>query len=119
MTWLRVCLMLSVVYPGAAAMAETLSGVVRDEGEPVAKAEVILVNAATKVVQRSVLADDQGRFVFDVAPGVYNLRVAKDDYALAIVKGIDINRHSKEVVVSLQLVVFAEEGAVPAEEDCE
>ena len=63
------------VFLSSAAYAVDLSGVVSDEGDSIAMAEVILSNAKTNVVIGLRLSDKQGWFHFTISPGTYNLNV--------------------------------------------
>ena len=104
--------------PGA-AYAVDLSGVVSDEGDPVAMAEVILVNAETNIVTGSRLSDKQGRFQFAVSQGTYNLNISKNDYATIWVKGINVVSDDLTQNIGLTLTEFATEELPEVSEGCD
>ncbi len=82
------CLVFLVLAWHIPAHGATLSGVVTEEGEPVAEAEVKLVNADNRVILKNVSTGVEGSFRFTVKPGVFDILVFKAQYANAWTRGI-------------------------------
>lgn len=96
-----------------------LSGVVVDVGEPVAKAEVMLVNGKNNAILDSAYTDAEGRFRFTVKPGVFNIGTFKSDHATAWRKGIVVQDVDVSVRIELTPNAFLEESSSLSEGDCE
>lgn len=107
------------VFLSSSAYAVDLSGVVSDEGNSIAMAEVILSNAKTSVVVGSRLSNKQGQFHFTVSPGTYNLNVSKSDYATIWVRGINVQEDNFTQNIELIPIEFAAEKLPENSEECD
>jgi uncharacterized membrane protein len=105
--------------PLAGVQAASLSGVVLDEGEPVAMAEVILVDARNRAVLNEAFTNGQGHFRFAVQDGTYSLRISKEGYAFKTVKHLQLAGKDMSIKVELTLAAFADDASSGASDDCD
>lgn len=108
-----------LAMPMAVAQAALIKGTVLDEGEPVAMAEVILVDAGRKAIINEALTTKDGGFQFQVENGKYNIRFAKEGYAFKAVKGLQVQGDDIQVKVELLLAAFADNAPTGAADDCD
>jgi len=102
------------------ALAADLSGKVTDEGEPLPMAEVLLINADTKVLMGSRFSAPDGGFRFSITAGRYHLNVARQGYADGWVRDIAVAEAGVVQNVELLPEAFAEtEVASTASDDCD
>lgn len=101
------------------AQAATIDGIVAEQGKPVADAELMLVNADTSQIIKSLYSAADGRFRFSVKPGNYNVGALKSGYTMVWNKGIAI-KHS-DITLSIELVdqAFADGPLKTTSGDCE
>ena len=99
--------------------AEILHGVVLEEDEPVAMAEVMLMDASSNVLITRVETDGKGKYRFSVGPGVYNIRAFKEEYIYVWVKEIVIDGADAVVNIAMTPEAFAEKGSAPKSDDCD
>ena len=111
-----VFVMLAVHIPAHGAM---LAGIVTEEGEPVAEAEVKLVNSENRVVLRNVTTDAEGTFRFTVKPGVFDILVFKTQYANTWTKGISVGDGDVFQAIELIPKVFAGDEDTGTSDDCD
>jgi len=91
-------LFMLLLLPPPPGQAATLAGVVAEQGTLVAEAEVLLVNADTRAIIKSIYSAADGSFRFTVTQGTYNIGAQKPGYTLVWHKGIvvgdgDVNLH--------------------------
>lgn len=101
------------------AAAEMISGVLLDDGVPVANAKVALIDAGSSVIINTVHADKEGRFEFTVNPGEYNLRASANTYADAWLRGVALSGNDVTVTLSMTPAVFEDSDYVPSSDDCD
>jgi len=101
------------------AHGAALSGVVTEEAVPLARVEVLLVNAGNNVVQENGYSDATGRFRFSVKPGVFNLGAFRSGYATNWTKGIRVGESDVSLNIELTPEAFAEEDDSSVSEDCD
>lgn len=101
------------------AYGATLSGTVTEEGEPIAEAEVKLVDAGNRVVVRNVSTDAQGSFRFNVKPGLYDILIFKSQYANTWAKGIRVGEANVYQSVELTPKAFVESEDAASADDCD
>ncbi|WP_260292053.1 carboxypeptidase-like regulatory domain-containing protein [Sedimenticola hydrogenitrophicus] len=99
--------------------AATLSGVVADGDERLAKVEIILVDADSRITLGSVYTGADGRFRFTVERGSFDLGAFKSGYVNRWTRGIGVG--ADDVAIKVQLVneAFAEDQTGSAEDDCD
>ena len=99
-------------------IAATLSGTVTDEGESVAMAEVIVVNATNKTLISSQFSDINGHFEFQLPEGVYNLNVSKMSFASVWVNNIVLKNGNTVKDIALTPEEFVNDHAVSNPDGC-
>lgn len=99
--------------------AESISGIVLDESDPVPMAEVMLVNADSNVLISSTVTNNNGGYRFIVKPGIYKLRLFKEDYASKWVENVSVS--GEDVVRNIEITpaAFVSEQPAEASDDCE
>lgn len=118
---LTSCALVSMLAGYSPARAAAISGVVAEaEGEPVAKAEVMLMNADNRVILRKDYTDSRGAFRFAVKPGVFKIGAFKPTYSTAWIEGVAVRDADVSIRVELEPEAFVEHPSLsPDEEDCE
>lgn len=101
------------------AQAATLSGVAEEQGQAVAEAEIMLVNADTSQLLKSIYSAADGSFRFTVAPGTYNLGAQKSGYTLVWKKGITVGASDVTLRIEMLDKAFADGPPKVAGGDCE
>lgn len=101
------------------AHGAALSGLVTEEGVPLSRVEVVLVNAANNVIQDNTYSDETGGFHFSVKQGVFNLGAFRSGYAGNWTKSILVREADVSVQIELTPEVFAEEPDASVSEDCD
>ena len=101
------------------AHSAALSGVVTEEGVPLTRVEMLLVDAENNVVQDNAYSDANGGFSFSVEPGVFNLGAFRDGYAVNWRKGIEVGEADVSLQIELTPEAFAEEPDSSVSEDCD
>lgn len=99
--------------------AETLTGVLTDEGEPITGAAVALINADNNILVKKTHSDNDGRYRFTVIPGTYKLRASKEEFAVQWVKGIIVNGDDVVANIIMTPQVFIDSTVVPESDGCE
>ena len=101
----RKTLIIFLLLVGTDAFANSFTLQVSDDGEPLAMAEVILVNADTRQVVDSQFTDKNGRYVYSKSRGRFNVLVSKTEYANGTINNINLNKGN--VVRKMDLVPSA------------
>lgn len=101
------------------ARAAALSGVAEEQGQAVAEAEIMLVNADTSQIIKSIYSAADGSFRFAVAPGTYSIGAQKSGYTLVWRKGIAVG--TDDVTLRIEMVDrnFADGPPKTTGDDCE
>lgn len=99
--------------------AATLSGAVTDEGEPVAMAEVMVVNAASNALITSKFSGENGHYQFELPGGVYNLNVSKTSFATVWIKNIDLQKGDLRKDIALTPEAFVDNQMVSDPDGCD
>lgn len=99
--------------------AATLSGVVEEQGTAIAEAEIILVNADSSQIIRSLYSAADGSFRFTVAPGTYTIGAQKSGYTRVWHKGIAVGDNDVTLRIELIDKNFADGPPSTASGDCE
>ena len=101
-------------------LASELTVKVLDEGEPVAMAEVFLVDSTTRIIINNDFTDKSGIYIYAAKDGVYEITVTKDDFLDVTIKDIKLNNSNIDKVVELVPSAFGPEGtALQSESDCD
>jgi hypothetical protein len=108
-----------VVIGGRAALAETISGHVTDDGDAMPDAYVVLFVGGGNVIVDVQNADKKGNFQFTTTSGIYNVCASVDEYAYECVKGIELQ--GKDVSVDLKMIpnAFVEKKGDASSDGCD
>ncbi len=113
------CLVFLLLVCQLPAHGATLSGAVTEQGEPVAEAEVKLVDADNRVILRSTSTRADGTFRFTVKPGTYDILVFKTQYANAWTRGITVGEADVARQIELTPKAFLENDDAGTSDDCD
>ena len=102
-----------------AAYGGDLSGVVEEEGAPLAQVEILLVNTETRVVLDNTLSDANGRFRFSVESGVFDLGAFRTGYSAIWTKNVAMGEADQFIRMELIPEAFSEEPDTDISEDCD
>ncbi|WP_029134798.1 carboxypeptidase-like regulatory domain-containing protein [Sedimenticola selenatireducens] len=102
----------------APLQAATLSGVVADEDERLAKVEIILVDADSRITLGSVYTGADGQFRFTVERGKFDVGAFKSGYVSRWTRGIGVGADDVAIEIGLVNEAFAEDHSGSAEDDC-
>lgn len=113
------CLLALTLLWHAPAQAATIDGIVAEQGKPVAGAELLLVNADTSQVIKSLYSAADGRFRFTVKSGNYNVGALKSGYTTVWNRGLAVK--DSDITLSIELVdqAFADGPPKATSGDCE
>ncbi|HFD33010.1 MAG TPA: carboxypeptidase regulatory-like domain-containing protein [Gammaproteobacteria bacterium] len=100
-----------------AVMSAELIIKVTDENEPVAMAEIVLINAKTRLVINNDFTDKSGVYRFSVKPGQYKVIVSKETFSDVTIKNIIMN--NKRISKSVELIPSAFNEDNPSSDDCD
>lgn len=103
----------------AQAQAATLAGVTEEQGQAIAEAEIMLVNADTSQIIKSIYSAADGSFRFTVAPGTYNIGARKAGYIPVWHKGIAIGDNDMSLRIEMVDKNFADSPAQATDGDCD
>lgn len=95
-----------------------LAGAVVEAGQPVATAELRLIDAESRVVVDEGITGADGEFQFEVAPGRYDLGVFKADYATMWQRGLQASQDRLDLRIELTPAAFVD-GASTSSGDCD
>lgn len=112
-------LLVALVCVNRSVLAETLTGVLSDDGEPVRRAAVSLVDADGNILVKKTHTDNAGQYEFTVKPGDYKLRASKDEYAVKWIKGITVSGADVRVDIIMTPQVFIDSTVVPESDGCD
>ena len=113
------CLLALTLLWHTPAHAATLGGIVAEQGTPIAEAEIILVNADSSQIIKSIYSAADGSFRFTVAPGTYNVGAQKSGYTLLWHKGIAVGDGEVNLRIEMIDKNFAAGPPKAASGDCE
>jgi hypothetical protein len=99
--------------------AATLSGVVSDGDERLAKVEIILVDADSRITLGSVYTGADGRFRFTVERGSFDVGAFKSGYSSRWTRKVRVGADDVSIGVELENEAFAEDHSGSAEDDCD
>jgi hypothetical protein len=108
-----------LVIGGRAALAETISGHVTDDGAAMPEAYVVLYLGGGNVIVNVQNTDKKGNFQFTTTSGIYNVCASVDEYAYECVKGIELQ--GKDVSVDLKMIpnAFVEKKGDASSDGCD
>jgi hypothetical protein len=112
-------LWLFTIFVSGQCIAATLSGTVTDDGETVAMAEVIVVNATNNTLVSSQFSGKNGHFEFELPNGIYNLNVSKVSFAGVWVNGIVLENGNTLKEITLTPEEFVNDHAVTDPDGCD
>ena len=113
-------LLFPLLIGGTTANAATLSGIVMEEKEAVADAEIVLINAESRIILKKTLSGADGRFSFSVEPGRFNIEASKPDYTDGWSRGVVVSDSDVAVQIKVMNRAFAEENtATKGSDDCD
>jgi len=107
-----------IVSPVITMAAEIIIKVT-DENEPVAMAEIILINAKTSLVTNNGLTNKSGIYRYSVKPGLYKVIVSKDEFSDITIKDIKIKNSNINKKVELIPQAFATDKKASSDDDCD
>ena len=90
-----------------------------DEDEPIASADVMLVNAKNNRLLKQTLTDENGSYYFSVKPGHYSIKSFRDDYAAEWIKGIEVKAQDVEINITLTPAVFVDDTSGSESDECD
>lgn len=113
-------LLFPLLIGGTTAHAATLSGIVMEEEEAVADAEIVLINAESRIILKKTLSGADGSFSFSVTPGSFNIEASKPDYTDGWSRGVVVSDSDVAVQIKVMNKAFAEENtATKGSDDCD
>lgn len=116
--WSKLTVLLCGILLSFSSLAETLSGSVTDNGEPMSHAYVILYLGSGNVILDAKHTDQKGLYSFEISPGIYNLCVSMSDYAYNCESGIEIAGKNANIDFKMTPSAFEEKEEAAASSDC-
>jgi uncharacterized GH25 family protein len=110
-------LLLAMLVCYAPAHAAAISGVVFEKDQPVAGAEITLVNADNNIILKKSHSAADGTFQFTVKPGRFNVGASKPSYSDWWTGGFVVQQDNVSLRIELVNEAFTQDK--PAAGDCD
>lgn len=109
-----------MMFSPVITFAAQLTIKVTDEGEPIAMAEILLLNSQTRELVNSDFTNKSGIYRYTVKQGVYDIKVLKVPFSDVTIKNIKVkNLAIKKNVKMVPQAFSSDTPAAESDEDCE
>lgn len=97
-----LCFGLLILVSKIVVAGSIVSGIVHEEGDPIAGAEVFLIKPGSNLLVKTVISDGLGRYSFSVDKGEYYIKVFFDEYNDA--KTAILSLDNKDLKMDIEIV---------------
>lgn len=115
----KIALLITLMCSAPVLLAGTVSGTVSEDGEPLSRVAVTVIDADSSVIIGRALTDASGNYNINVKSGRYRLRASLKEYADVWIRKLLVTDGNANVDISMTPEVFIDSTAVPQPDDCD